>query len=214
MDYISSTLLKTYTRSQRAELRKNASNLSMLYGTESKSRVNSFLIARDRLIMLCLGIPCFLSIQDYTPEEFQEIMSVNVNGAFYTVQAAARIKSSKVSAISPSQHLSARHSWIRPNDRLQYVPVFSVSSVYNSREISIPCFTFLLTSLSIMRRKLGSYSLPNRLQWNGGISAESTVYHRAILKQKLWNTRLRICSISGSIKFQPADLLRLMSLKG
>lgn len=73
---------------------------------------------------------------------------------------------------------------------------------------------FLLTSLSIMHRKLGSYSLPNRLQWNGGISAESTVYHRAILKQKLWNTRLRICSITGSIKFQPADLLRLMSLKG
>lgn len=110
MDYISSTLLKTYTRSQMAELRKNASNLSMLYGTESKSGVNSFLIARDRLIMLCLGIPCFLSIQEYTPEEFQEIMSVNANGAFYTVQAAARIKSSKVSAISPSQHLSARHS--------------------------------------------------------------------------------------------------------
>ncbi|PYH91374.1 oxidoreductase [Aspergillus ellipticus CBS 707.79] len=29
--------------------------------------------------------------EDYTPEEFQEIMNVNVNGAFCTAQAAARI---------------------------------------------------------------------------------------------------------------------------
>lgn len=28
---------------------------------------------------------------EYTPEEFQEIMDVNVNGAFYTAQAAARV---------------------------------------------------------------------------------------------------------------------------
>lgn len=28
---------------------------------------------------------------EYTPEEFQEIMDVNVNGAFYTAQAAANI---------------------------------------------------------------------------------------------------------------------------
>lgn len=29
--------------------------------------------------------------EEYTPEEFQEIMEVNVNGAFYTAQAAAKI---------------------------------------------------------------------------------------------------------------------------
>lgn len=29
--------------------------------------------------------------EEYTPQEFQEIMDVNVNGAFYTAQAAARI---------------------------------------------------------------------------------------------------------------------------
>ncbi|RAK99315.1 SDR family oxidoreductase [Aspergillus ibericus CBS 121593] len=29
--------------------------------------------------------------EDYTPEQFQEVMNVNVNGAFYTAQAAARI---------------------------------------------------------------------------------------------------------------------------
>lgn len=29
--------------------------------------------------------------EEYTPEEFQEIMDVNVNGAFYTAQAAARV---------------------------------------------------------------------------------------------------------------------------
>lgn len=29
--------------------------------------------------------------EEYTPEEFQEIMDVNVNGAFYTAQAAANI---------------------------------------------------------------------------------------------------------------------------
>lgn len=29
--------------------------------------------------------------EDYSPAEFQEIMEVNVNGAFYTAQAAAKI---------------------------------------------------------------------------------------------------------------------------
>lgn len=29
--------------------------------------------------------------EEYAPEEFQEIMDVNVNGAFYTAQAAAKI---------------------------------------------------------------------------------------------------------------------------
>lgn len=37
------------------------------------------------------GICSEHAAEDYSPEEFQEIMNVNVNGAFHTAQAAARI---------------------------------------------------------------------------------------------------------------------------
>lgn len=37
------------------------------------------------------GICSEHAAEEYTPEEFQEIMDVNVNGAFHTAQAAARV---------------------------------------------------------------------------------------------------------------------------
>ncbi|PYI06986.1 oxidoreductase [Aspergillus sclerotiicarbonarius CBS 121057] len=42
------------------------------------------------VIVANAGICSEHAAEDYTPEEFQEIMDVNVNGAFYTAQAAAR----------------------------------------------------------------------------------------------------------------------------
>ncbi|KAK9354073.1 putative NADP-dependent mannitol dehydrogenase [Lipomyces doorenjongii] len=43
------------------------------------------------VIVANAGICSEHAAQEYTPEEFQEIMDVNVNGAFYTAQAAARV---------------------------------------------------------------------------------------------------------------------------
>ena len=37
------------------------------------------------------GIASHIAAEDYTPEQFSEIMKVNLDGAFYTAQAAARI---------------------------------------------------------------------------------------------------------------------------
>ena len=37
------------------------------------------------------GIVSNVAAEDYTPEQFSEIMKVNLDGAFYTAQAAARI---------------------------------------------------------------------------------------------------------------------------
>ncbi|KAJ5602093.1 hypothetical protein N7510_011627 [Penicillium lagena] len=43
------------------------------------------------VIVANAGICSEHAAEEYTPEEFQEIMDVNVNGAFYTAQAAARV---------------------------------------------------------------------------------------------------------------------------
>ncbi|OJJ07890.1 hypothetical protein ASPVEDRAFT_89121 [Aspergillus versicolor CBS 583.65] len=43
------------------------------------------------VIVANAGICSEHAAEEYTPEEFQEIMNVNVNGAFYTAQAAARV---------------------------------------------------------------------------------------------------------------------------
>lgn len=37
------------------------------------------------------GIATAISAEDYKPEEWQEIMKVNLDGAFYSAQAAARL---------------------------------------------------------------------------------------------------------------------------
>lgn len=43
------------------------------------------------VIVANAGICSEHAAEEYSPEEFQEIMEVNVNGAFYTAQAAAKI---------------------------------------------------------------------------------------------------------------------------
>ncbi|KAE8154859.1 oxidoreductase [Aspergillus avenaceus] len=43
------------------------------------------------VIVANAGICSEHAAEDYTPAEFEEVMNVNVNGAFYTAQAAARI---------------------------------------------------------------------------------------------------------------------------
>jgi NAD(P)-dependent dehydrogenase (short-subunit alcohol dehydrogenase family) len=43
------------------------------------------------VVVASAGICSEHAAEEYTPEEFQEIIDVNVNGAFHTAQAAARI---------------------------------------------------------------------------------------------------------------------------
>ena len=43
------------------------------------------------VIVANAGITSEHAAEEYTPEEFQEIIDVNFNGAFYTASAAARI---------------------------------------------------------------------------------------------------------------------------
>lgn len=43
------------------------------------------------IIVANAGIATHHAAEDYTPEQFQEVMNVNLNGAFYTAQAAGRI---------------------------------------------------------------------------------------------------------------------------
>lgn len=43
------------------------------------------------IVVANAGIPTHYAGLDYTPKQFKEIMDVNLNGAFYTAQAAARI---------------------------------------------------------------------------------------------------------------------------
>ncbi|KAJ5329840.1 hypothetical protein N7452_010230 [Penicillium brevicompactum] len=85
---------------------KIAEELSSRYQTESRAykadvtdskeiseAINQ--IAQDfgrlDVILANAGICSEHAAEEYTPEEFQEIMNVNVNGAFYTAQAAARV---------------------------------------------------------------------------------------------------------------------------
>ncbi|KAJ5036330.1 hypothetical protein NUH16_004203 [Penicillium rubens] len=52
-------------------------------------------IARDfgkvDILVANSGIATAISAEDYKPEEWQEIMKVNLDGAFYSAQAAARL---------------------------------------------------------------------------------------------------------------------------
>jgi sorbose reductase len=43
------------------------------------------------IVVANAGIATHYARLDYTPEQFQEIMNVNLNGAFYTAQAAGRV---------------------------------------------------------------------------------------------------------------------------
>ena len=43
------------------------------------------------IVVANAGIATHYAAEDYTPEQFQEIMNVNLNGAFYTAQAGGRI---------------------------------------------------------------------------------------------------------------------------
>lgn len=49
------------------------------------------------IVVANAGIASHYAGEDYTPEQFQEIMNVNLNGAFYTAQAAGRIFKSQCS---------------------------------------------------------------------------------------------------------------------
>lgn len=50
------------------------------------------------IVVANAGIATHYAALDYTPEQFKEIMDVNLNGAFYTAQAAARIFEKQVAA--------------------------------------------------------------------------------------------------------------------
>ncbi|RDL37431.1 Oxidoreductase [Venustampulla echinocandica] len=43
------------------------------------------------IVVANAGIASYSAAEDYTPAQFSEVMSVNLDGAFYTAQAAARI---------------------------------------------------------------------------------------------------------------------------
>lgn len=43
------------------------------------------------IVVANAGIASYHAAEDYTPEQFSEVMRVNFDGAFYTAQAAARI---------------------------------------------------------------------------------------------------------------------------
>lgn len=43
------------------------------------------------IVVANAGIASYSPAEDYTPEKFSEVMRVNLDGAFYTAQAAARI---------------------------------------------------------------------------------------------------------------------------
>ncbi|KAJ5698406.1 hypothetical protein N7462_000411 [Penicillium macrosclerotiorum] len=85
---------------------KTAEELSFKYQTEARAyqadvtvpkEISAAIdqIAKDfgklDVIVANAGICSEYAASDYTPEEFERIMDVNVNGAFYTAQAAARI---------------------------------------------------------------------------------------------------------------------------
>jgi NAD(P)-dependent dehydrogenase (short-subunit alcohol dehydrogenase family) len=42
------------------------------------------------IVVANAGIATHYAAEDYTPEQFQQIMNVNLNGAFYTAQAGGR----------------------------------------------------------------------------------------------------------------------------
>jgi sorbose reductase len=43
------------------------------------------------IVVANAGVASYSPAEDYTPAQFSEVMSVNLDGAFYTAQAAARI---------------------------------------------------------------------------------------------------------------------------
>lgn len=55
------------------------------------SIISDFFEGHLDIVVANAGIATHHAAEDYTPEQFQEIMNVNLNGAFYTAQAAGRI---------------------------------------------------------------------------------------------------------------------------
>lgn len=85
---------------------KTAENIASEYQTKARAYQADVTVPREisaaidqivqdfgklDVIVANAGICSEHAAEEYTPEEFQEIMNVNVNGAFYTAQAAARV---------------------------------------------------------------------------------------------------------------------------
>lgn len=56
-----------------------------------------FFGGRLDIVVANAGIATHYAAEDYTPEQFRDIMNVNLDGAFYTAQAAGRIFKEQVS---------------------------------------------------------------------------------------------------------------------
>ncbi|KAL4967847.1 uncharacterized protein BDV14DRAFT_206996 [Aspergillus stella-maris] len=85
---------------------KTAENIASEYQTEARAYQADVTVPKEisaaidqivqdfgklDVIVANAGICSEHAAEKYTPEEFQEIMNVNVNGTFYTAQAAARV---------------------------------------------------------------------------------------------------------------------------
>lgn len=68
--------------------------------TVISSITSDFLKGHLDIVVANAGIATHYAAEDYTPEQFQEIMNVNLNGAFYTAQAAGRIFKSQFASSS------------------------------------------------------------------------------------------------------------------
>ena len=128
--------------------------------------------------------------EEYTPEEFQEIMDVNVNGAFYTAQAAANIfKRQGFGNVVFTASVSALLvNTPQRQAAVGYLLSFAVHfTIGDPRLIS----TRGLNHSTMFPKPVSSNS-PSHSQWNGLIFAGLTAFHRATSKPILWGMRRRL----------------------
>lgn len=115
------------------------------------------------IVVANAGVAGYSPAEDYTPAAFSEVMKVNLDGAFYTAQAAARIFkkqgsgnvifTASVSAILvniPQKQAAVSFLFPTPSSKITHIDWLMISSV--QRIESCSC-----TSCQITSRRMGGF---------------------------------------------------------
>lgn len=120
------------------------------------------------------GITSCVAAEEYTTEQWSEIMKVNLDGAFYSAQAAARIfKAQGFGNVIFTASVSAT----LVNVPQKQAAVSDILSVVGFGEV-------VLMLSSTMPPRLGSFSWPSACLSSGWISAGSTAFRLDLLQRR------------------------------
>jgi NAD(P)-dependent dehydrogenase (short-subunit alcohol dehydrogenase family) len=153
------------------------------------------------IVVANAGICTEIDALDFTPTLFREQMAVNLDGAFYTAQAAAKIFKAQGSGnIIFTTSISAG---IVNRPESQAAVSLSLAMSFDNTSSD--------RSTSIMHQKLALYNWPRALPSSGSIFVGSTALAQATSRPKCWQRHPRSKELHGLLVHLLADLERRMS---